>query len=466
MDSCEYIELFYNRTYEKLVNKQILDDKNYIVPRQQLINYVKEIVNIPYINYIEHIKKTTLEKKVEAKDVTQFNSFSSCEIEMCNALLWSNNPGCKYLDIGRFFPNNVIYKNDNAYKRYGESHIIAAAQLGLAFEYYDYWHLSCLGYMYPDLEETIRRKLLARTITRNWLYQKMLIDILDHDINPEHYIDTLSASLVKRRLRNVCAFFEICITACKEENIKTYDLIKGSETHNALTSFQLPANTSKKLRSYLYNFDYRTLSNETTLELIKKYQKGDQNALDILVKGNMRLVVNIANTYKKEGVDYEDLIQEGTLGLIIAIDHINIYYGSDFINYANWWILQRIQLSLNRLPYLITIPSKALALHKKLWDYYEKFELEHGYPPLINDIDVFEEDELTIIESICQLPSELNDIVIPSDDIDAFESDMNPIEDFIRNDYNKVFCAKLFNFLNKRETSIIKAYFGIDEAEK
>ena len=119
MDSGELIELFYNRTYEKFVNKQILDDKNYIVPRQQLTNYVYELVRIPYLDFIDFIRSKGIERRVEVSDVTQFSTFSACEIEMCNALIWANNPGCQYLDIGRYFPNNIIAKSDSSYRRYG-----------------------------------------------------------------------------------------------------------------------------------------------------------------------------------------------------------------------------------------------------------------------------------------------------------------------------------------------------------
>ena len=163
------IDLFHNRAYEKFVNKQILDDKNYIVPRQQLKNYVHELVDIPFVDFIDYIKQNGIECTVEVSDVTQFSSFSVCEIEMCNALMWANNPGCQYIDIGRLFPNNILSRSDSSYRRYGESHIKAAAQLGLTFEYYNYWYLSCLGYIFPEMDERVRRRFLARTITRNRL---------------------------------------------------------------------------------------------------------------------------------------------------------------------------------------------------------------------------------------------------------------------------------------------------------
>ena len=56
MDRSELLDMFYDRTYEKYVNKMILDDKNYIVPRQQLTNYIHELLDIPYMDFIEYIK--------------------------------------------------------------------------------------------------------------------------------------------------------------------------------------------------------------------------------------------------------------------------------------------------------------------------------------------------------------------------------------------------------------------------
>ena len=82
MDSGELIELFYNRAYEKFVNKQILDDKNYIVPRQQLTNYVLELVNISYQDFIDFVTRTYstgINKKVLIALIKAgcFNSFNT-----------------------------------------------------------------------------------------------------------------------------------------------------------------------------------------------------------------------------------------------------------------------------------------------------------------------------------------------------------------------------------------------------
>ena len=166
MKDSEYIELFFSRSYEKEVDKLIRDDKDFVIPYVQLQNYVNILVAIPYQAYISYICSHPLKEKIENKDITQSSSFSACEIEMCNALLSVDNPGLNYLEIGRLFPHYISHPNETAYRKYGENQIKTSAHLGLVYEYYKYWYLSCLGYIYPELSNDERLKLLARTILR------------------------------------------------------------------------------------------------------------------------------------------------------------------------------------------------------------------------------------------------------------------------------------------------------------
>lgn len=465
MDSSELIELFYNRAYEKFVNKQILDDKNYIVPRQQLINYIRELINVPFIYFIDYIRQNAVDRRVELPDTTQFSSFPACEIEMCNALIWANNPGCQYVDIGRFFPDNIISKSDSSYRRYGESHIKAASQLGLAFEYYDHWYLSCLGYVYPDLDKEIRKQLLARTITRNRLYQQMLVDILDHDIKPEVYLDLLAESVKKRRLRNICAFFDICLEECKRENIKTHSLIRSYETSKPQFLFKLPPEINKNLRAYLNEFDYRTLSYETTLELIKKYQKGDSQAYNVLIKGHMRLVLTIAKKYSNYGVDFDDLIQEGFIGLVKALEHFNTNHNIEFGKYASWWIMQSITQALANLPYLVQVPLNVITMHRKVWRFIDNFFKEHGRFPSVCDFDAKSDlNELSSSELIyytCHLPPNLREMVCFVDEVDGFESGSSPTDDYMDIVSKKCIVDDLLSCLKDRNRLVLEKYFGI-----
>lgn len=462
MDSGELIELFYNRAYEKFVNKQILDDKNYIVPRQQLTSYVYELVNIPFIDFIDYIKHNEIDKKLEPSDITQFSSFPSCEMEMCKALLWANNPGCQYVDIGRLFPNKLISRCESAYRRFGEIHIKASTQLGLTFEYYNYWYLSCLGYIYLDLNEDVRMQLLARTITRNLLYQQLLIDILRHDVKPEIYMDFVSEQTLKRRLRNVCTFLEICLEECKKWNIKTYSLIKSYDIYEKPADIKIPIGTSKNFCTYLDEFDYHILSSETTKELIKKYRKGDSKAYEILVKGYMRLVLSVARKYIHKGVEYDDLIQEGVLGLLTAIERFDYSLNSNFSEYANFGISRAIFNSINTLPFLIGVPFHQLSYHRKIHRAKDAYEAEYGYEPSANVLGEKSDMSTEFYTYLFSLPDNLSEIVKYVDNLDEF-IDENAITDKqLMNESQNYYINTLLNNLDDRGREIIKKYYGID----
>ena len=236
MDNREYIELFYSRSYEEDVNKKILDDKNYVVPRQQLYNYVKNLISIPYADFIRHIKENHKKPSPDDSGITQFSSFSSCEIEMCNALLWANNPGLQFLEIGQLFPEKVSSKKTAAYRKFGENQIKTATQLGLTFEYYDHWYLGCLGYLYPTLNDEEKQSLLARTITRNDFYSHLLINVIDHNIVISDYLNHLSNTTQKRREGNVLMMIQICINECIRSGIKVFRAVRNANELNKPTA--------------------------------------------------------------------------------------------------------------------------------------------------------------------------------------------------------------------------------------
>ena len=468
MDNGELIELFYNRTYERFVNKQILDDKNYIVPRQQLTNYVHELVNIPFINFIEYIRNNPSEQEIEASDITQFSSFSSCEIEMCNALIWANNPGCQYVDIGRFFPESVASSTEGAYRKYGENHIKAASQLGLVFEYYDYWYLSCLGYIYPDLNTRVRRQILARTILRNLLYQRMLLDVMNHNIRPESYMEMLSDITIKRRINNVCTFLNLCIEECKEENIKVFCIVREkakerTDIINRYSTNDISSNNQRFLSDLSTNLSYSIFNNR---KLFKKYKEGDKKAYQEIVLRHQRLVAIIARLYEKKGYILDDLIQEGNIGLIKAIQHFDYFRKVPFTEYAKSWIFQSISDAIAKQTFIVRLPLNQLSNYRKVKTYIHKFEQQNGYLPSITDIEEELFLDANLIAYLYQLPPDLKELTCLMDDMDCFECKDSDIDNFIEKDYNTFFARNLMRILSKREFRIIKDYYGIGTGKK
>lgn len=108
------------------------------------------------------------------------------------------------------------------------------------------------------------------------------------------------------------------------------------------------------------------LTRQEEIDLAKLAQKGDKAAKDKIVKANLRFVVNVAKKYQNQGLELTDLISEGNIGLIAAIEHFDVDKGYHFISYAVWWIRQvilkaiceksrTIRLPLNRANQLVQI---------------------------------------------------------------------------------------------------------------
>lgn len=222
----ESIDYFFSYAVEKTYNDAILSDKNYVIPYGELRYYIDSLLSVPYAEFLTYIQEHLSDLTISSKNITQCSSFSACEIEMCQALLNEETPGLVFTDIGRLFPEYVTSDNETSFRKFGENQIKTAAQLGLVFEYYDYWYLTCLGYIYPELSEEQRKSLLARTLLRDPLYAHITIDLTKGDVNLLSYMDSLPSKQTKlRRYGNVEMMENICLDECKKENIQVGAII-------------------------------------------------------------------------------------------------------------------------------------------------------------------------------------------------------------------------------------------------
>lgn len=105
-------------------------------------------------------------------------------------------------------------------------------------------------------------------------------------------------------------------------------------------------NTTQAYISELDNSRYNTIPKEIEIDLLKKAKNGDKKALNQLVESNLRLVVSIAKRYKHLSLEMNDLIAEGNIGLLNAIERFDLRRNVRLCSYATWWINKAILLAL------------------------------------------------------------------------------------------------------------------------
>ena len=103
--------------------------------------------------------------------------------------------------------------------------------------------------------------------------------------------------------------------------------------------------------------DIEPLNSKEEIVLAQKAKKGELKAFNKLVTHNLRFVVAVAKKFQGQGLPFEDLINEGNLGLIKAVDRFDETRGFRFISYAVWWITQSIRQAIQKTGRIIRLPA-------------------------------------------------------------------------------------------------------------
>ena len=142
------------------------------------------------------------------------------------------------------------------------------------------------------------------------------------------------------------------------------------------------------------------LTHEQEIETAKKIKEGNEEAKQLMINSNLRLVVNIAKHYRVNGIDPMDLVQEGNQGLITAVDRYDVDKGYKFSTYATWWIKQAITRYIMNNGRTIRIPVHAVETYNKIGKCRNKLEQELYREPTVAEIAEhlhMEEDKVTQI---------------------------------------------------------------------
>src|SRR4030081_3794978 len=174
------------------------------------------------------------------------------------------------------------------------------------------------------------------------------------------------------------------------------------------------------------------ITREKEVELAKRIRQNDQEALETLVRSNLRFVVSVAKKYQNQGVSLSDLINEGNLGLIRAAHKFDETKGIKFISYAVWWIRQAILQALAEQSRIVRVPlNRAGTLHR-IGKRASFLLQELGRDPTVEEIaegmDISEEEVAKTL-SISQAHLSLDAPLTPGEDnklLDYLPDTQNP----------------------------------------
>lgn len=216
------------------------------------------------------------------------------------------------------------------------------------------------------------------------------------------------------------------------------------------------------------------LSRDEENELAVKAKNGDKLAKNKIVTSNLRFVVNVAKKYQNHGLDMTDLISEGNIGLMTAIEKFDVSKGYHFISYAVWWIRQSIlkaiceksraiRLPLNRANELVQIEHARKSIHGKKTEHQEYEEIAK----LLNMSTSHVREMINISREMVSLDAEVSGSDSSKANIADFQEDTinaRPDEKVIESSMSKDI-NRVLDTLKPNESRVIRMRYGLNGAK-
>lgn len=319
-------------------------------------------------------------------------------------------------------------------------------------------------------EEKLEKLLELARKKKNVLEQKEIIDFFHGEILSPEQLDQIDEYLENNKVDVLAPDEDLEMDPelfMEEEDLEEEDI----DVDHLELSMPEGVNIEDPVRMYLKEIGkVPLLTPEEEIDLAKRMEMGDESAKKRLAEANLRLVVSIAKRYVGRGMQFLDLIQEGNLGLIKAVEKYDYSKGFKFSTYATWWIRQAITRSIADQARTIRIPVHMVETINRLIRTSRQLLQELGREPLPEELAKKLDMPVDRVREIMKISQDPVSLETP-----IGEEEDSHLGDFIQDEHVQIpvdaatytllheQLMEVLDTLTDREQKVLRLRFGLDD---